>query len=347
MKIALSLVRQCRTVVAMTAATQQGAAAPLITAAAADGLVLAVTSKKIIAQGVCQLTLGEPEGRLLPDWAPGAHIDLVLPGERVRQYSLCGDRWDPFEYRIAVLREPNGHGGSAYVHDELTIGQLVPVGGPRNNFHLVPATKYLFIAGGIGITPLLPMVDQACRLGIEWSLIYGGRSLQSMAYITELAAHGTAVILWPQDCKGLIDLEAALASAGPDTMVYCCGPDPLLTAMQSHCKDWPPGRLRIERFVPAPIPAPLRNQPFEVHLQRSNRSVTIGPGVSVLDALHKAGATVLSSCRRGVCGTCETSVVSGIPDHRDSLLSDTERAANDRMYPCVSRSCSDQLVLDL
>jgi ferredoxin-NADP reductase len=294
------------------------------------------------------LTLEHPAGRRLPDWTPGAHLDLVLPGGLTRQYSLCGDRWDAFSYRVAVLREPDSRGGSAYVHGELAEGDLVAIGGPRNNFALAPSERYLFVAGGIGITPLLPMIHQAELLGADWRLLYGGRTRRSMAFTGELARHGDRVTLAPQDEHGLLDLERWLPEQpGPDLKVYCCGPAGLLEAVERRCAGWPAGRLRTERFAAADLGAPARNEPFEVELRRSGVSVTVTPGQSVLEAINRAGIGVLSSCRQGLCGTCETGVLEGEPDHRDALLDDAERAAADCMIVCVSRARSDRLVLDL
>lgn len=309
---------------------------------------LAVTSKEVVSQGVVSLTLTHPDGRRLPDWAPGAQIDLILPSGVTRQYSLCGDRWDPCSYRVAVLHEPAGRGGSAYVHDVLTVGDLVGVGGPRNNFPLVPAPRYMFIAGGIGITPLIPMMAQANLMGIEWTLVYGGRTRSSMGFLDELSSYGDRVIIAPQDEVGLLDLPTWLgAAAGDDTKVYVCGPEPLLTAVEQCCDDWPIGKLRTERFVPKQQCAPVRTTPFDVELARSGITVSVTPDGNVLDAVQRAGVNVLSSCREGTCGTCETAVLKGTPDHRDSILDDSERDSADCMFICVSRSCSDRLVLDL
>ncbi|MBR7835601.1 oxidoreductase [Actinospica durhamensis] len=316
-----------------------------------------VESKQVVADGVVALTLTRPDGGRLADWTPGAHIDLILPADgrradglghsATRQYSLCGDRWDPARYRVAVLREPDGRGGSAYVHDVLEPGDLVGVGAPRDNFPLVPSERYLFLAGGIGITPLLPMIHQAALLGADWHLWYAGRSLAAMAFAGELAdAHGDRVHLAPGDRAARIDLTALLAQPQPGTKIYCCGPTRLLDAVTRATAHWPAHTLRTERFAAAP-PLPARATAFEVHLRRTGARVTVDPGVSVLDALRAAGVEVLSSCRQGVCGTCLTAVVEGRPDHRDALLADHERAAGDRMLVCVSRSCDDRLVLDL
>ncbi|WP_406430212.1 PDR/VanB family oxidoreductase [Streptomyces sp. NBC_01589] len=311
-------------------------------------VTLEIRSKDAVADGVVSLTLSRPDGGRLPDWTPGSHIDLVLPDGTIRQYSLCGDRWDAHSYRIAVLREPAGRGGSAYVHERLAPGDLVGVGGPRNNFPLVPAGQYLFIAGGIGITPLLPMIQQAELMCVDWSLLYGGRTRPSMAFREELSqTYADRVHLAPQDECGLLDLATWLGEPAPGTKVYCCGPAPLLAATERACSAWPPYSLRTERFAAAVQTTPVRGTPFEVELRRTGSTVTVEPGMSVLHAIRRAGADVLSSCEQGTCGTCLTSVLEGVPDHRDSLLAEHERAANDCMFPCVSRSCGDRLVLDI
>ncbi len=308
---------------------------------------LRVTAKDVVADGVVVLTLARPDGARLPDWTPGAHVDLVLPGGVTRQYSLCGDRFDAFRYRVGVLREPEGRGGSAYVHDTLAVGDAVPVGGPRNNFPLVPSQRYLFLAGGIGITPLLPMVHQADLLGADWTLVYGGRRRASMAFLGELAGYGDRVHVVPQDEQGLLDLPRWLGAVREGVRVYCCGPAPLLDAVETACAHWPPHTLRTERFTPKELPAPVRDEPFAVELARTGTTVTVTRDRTVLEAVRSVGVDVLSSCRQGTCGTCETDVLAGVPEHRDSILGDAEREAGDCMFPCVSRSLGDRLVLDL
>ncbi|WP_029537692.1 PDR/VanB family oxidoreductase [Rhodococcus erythropolis] len=317
-------------------------------AAGLAAAALRVTAKEVVSECVVALTLRHPDNDRLPDWAPGAHIDLVLPSGDTRQYSLCGDRWDAYSYRIGVLREPNGRGGSAFIHDSLAVGDMVRVGGPRNNFPLVPAPKYLFIAGGIGITPMIPMIAQAELMGIDWQLLYGGRTRSSMAFLGELARYGDRVTVAPQDECGLLELSTWLtAASAAATKVYVCGPEPLLNAAEMCCADWQVGMLRTERFVPKTQGTPVRDEPFDVELARSGLIMTVTPDISVLDAVQRAGVNVLSSCGEGTCGTCETAVLSGAPDHRDSILDDDERSAGECMLICVSRSCSDRLVLDL
>jgi ferredoxin-NADP reductase len=316
-------------------------------AVSADVATLRVTGKKRVAGDVLTLELASPQGLRLRDWSPGSHIDLVLPNGMTRQYSLCGDRWDPFTYRVGVLREQSGRGGSAFVHDELDVGDQVGVGGPRNNFAMVPSEQYLFVAGGIGITPLLPMVAQAELLGVDWRLLYGGRTRTSMAFLDELSTYGDRVQVVPQDEFGLLDLPAFLGSPRPGVAIYSCGPAPLLAAMEAACAGWPAHTLRTERFVGEELGGPVRTAPFEVELARTGAIVTVTPSTTVLEAVAMAGVDVLSSCRQGICGTCETTVLEGVPDHRDALLDDAERLANDCMFICVSRARSDRLVLDL
>jgi ferredoxin-NADP reductase len=300
---------------------------------------LVVHARERVADGVIALELRDPAGAELPAWTPGAHLDLLLPNSLVRQYSLCGDPADRTAYRLAVLREPAGRGGSAWNHAELHPGTPVLVRGPRNNFPLVPYERYLFIAGGIGITPLVPMIAAAEAAGARWSLVYGGRTRSAMAFARELReAHGGRVTLWPQDERGLIDLGVL----GGDALVYCCGPPPLLEAVAERC---PPDRLRLERFAPVTPAAPAGS--FEVELAVTGRTLTVPPDRSVLDVLEEAGVPILSSCREGTCGTCETTVLAGEVEHRDTLLTPAERAANDTMFVCVSRAACPRLVLEL
>lgn len=296
-----------------------------------------------LADDVIGLTLCRPDGGDMPEWAPGAHVDLLLDNGLVRQYSLCGDPAERGELRIAVLLEPDGRGGSAFVHDELIAGSKIRIRGPRNNFPLVPAQRYLFVAGGIGITPILPMVE-SMRPEHDWRLVYGGRTLTSMAFADRLARH-PQVELHPQDWHGLLDLESLLDEPDDDTVIYCCGPESLLEAIAKASAHWPESALHVERFKP--LPDVGESTPFEVDLARSGRTVHVPADRSILAALEEAGLSLLSSCREGTCGTCETDVLDGVPDHRDSLLTDAERAACDSMMICVSRSRSSRLTLDL
>jgi ferredoxin-NADP reductase len=311
-------------------------------------LRLRVDRRRTGAEGVVVLDLRAADGADLPAWSAGAHVDLRLPGGLTRQYSLCGNPADPAVWRIAVLREPESRGGSAHVHDALVEGAEVEVRGPRNHFPLVPAPRYLFIAGGIGITPMLPMVDAAEAAGASWELHYGGRSRRSMAFLESLEeAAGQQVTVHPQDEVGLIDLDRLLGAPREDTLVYCCGPEPLLLAVEQRCVDWPTGSLHLERFAPKDVGEPVFTDSFEVELATSGLSLTVPPEKSVLQVVEEAGVSVLSSCTEGTCGTCETTVLSGEVDHRDSLLTSAEQAANDTMFICVSRAACPKLVLEL
>jgi ferredoxin-NADP reductase len=310
-------------------------------------LRLRVDRRATGAEGVVVLDLRDPSGAELPAWSAGAHIDLRLPGGLTRQYSLCGDPADRTVWRIGVLREPESRGGSAHVHEELVAGAEVEVRGPRNHFPLLPAPRYVFIAGGIGITPILPMIATADSAGARWELHYGGRSRRSMAFLESIEQLSGHLTLHPQDEVGLIDLDRILGTPQPDTLVYCCGPEPLLQAVEQHCAGWPDGSLHLERFAPKDVGEPVLTGSFEVELSLSGLSVTVPPEKSVLQAVEEAGISVLSSCQEGTCGTCETTVLSGEVDHRDSLLTPAEQAANDTMFICVSRAACPTLVLEL
>ncbi|MGF0175205.1 PDR/VanB family oxidoreductase [Streptomyces sp. Marseille-Q5077] len=304
---------------------------------------LVVGHREFTADGVLALTLRHPLGEQLPAWEPGAHIDVVLGPELERQYSLCGDPADRTAWRIAVLREPDGRGGSAHVHEQVGQGGKVRVRGPRNHFRLEPAPRYLFIAGGIGITPILPMLAAAEAAGAEWTLLYGGRTRQSMAFAAELGPYGERVTLAPQDESGLLDLASALDAVPTGTLVYCCGPGPLLDAVEARC---PSGVLRVERFRAKEQPVGEDGE-FDIELAQSGLTLTVAPGVSVLDTVRAAGIEVLFSCTEGTCGTCETDVLDGAPDHRDSVLTREEQESGETMMICVSRCRGKRLVLDL
>ncbi|MET8081940.1 PDR/VanB family oxidoreductase [Streptomyces sp. NPDC005303] len=304
---------------------------------------LVVDRRDSAADGVLALTLRHPLGEQLPAWEPGAHIDVVLGPGLERQYSLCGDPSDRMSWRIAVLREPAGRGGSAHVHEQLEQGDKVRVRGPRNHFALRPAPRYRFIAGGIGITPILPMLAAAEAAGAQWTLLYGGRTRESMAFTEELSRYGDRVTVAPQDETGLLDLASVLDGVPEGTLVYCCGPGPLLDAVEARS---PAGLLHVERFTPKEQLVG-ENTEFEVELAQTGTTVTVAADVSVLDAVRASGVEVLFSCTEGTCGTCETDVLDGTPDHRDSVLTDEEREAGETMMICVSRCRGKKLVLDL
>lgn len=312
-------------------------------------LTLRVRQIRWESDGVVSLELTRLDHGELPEWAPGSHLDLALPGAITRQYSLCGSPADRDAWRIAVLREPHSRGGSVAVHERLRPGDHIDVVGPRNNFVLEPAANYLFVAGGIGITPILPMIESADRAGSRWSLLYGGRTRSTMAFLDELTRHGSLVDVQAQDEVGLPDLDGYLGSPRPDTLIYCCGPEGLLRAVEARCAHWPAGALHVERFAAKPRPDsdPGTERDFEVELAKSGRTIVCPAGKTILDALESEGVDPPNSCREGICGTCETVVLDGVPDHRDSLLSDEERSANKTMMICVGRALSRRIVLDM
>jgi ferredoxin-NADP reductase len=312
---------------------------------------LVVHRRHAAADGVVALDLVDPQGDDLPAWEPGAHVDLLLDEGLVRQYSLCGDPRDAKTWRVGVLLDPASRGGSRHVHDRLVEGGNVRVRGPRNHFALVDSPRYLFIAGGIGITPIIAMIDSAQQAGSDWTLIYLGRSRTTMAFADALAdSYGDRVTLWPNDQKGQFDLASALNEPADQTLVYCCGPEPLLTAVEQHCARWPEGSLHIERFAakaPSAEPTEGALESFQVVCQRSGVTVEVSEDVPILDALEDADIPIMSSCLEGICGTCVATVLEGTPDHRDSMLTEAERASGNKILTCVSRSRSEKLVLDL
>jgi len=318
-------------------------------ALAEPSLTLTVARKEEVAEGVVRLTLRDSEGSSLPRWSPGAHIDLVLRDDLVRQYSLCGDVADPGQFEVCVLREQASRGGSAYVHDQLAEGAVIGVKGPRNHFQLVDARRYVFIAGGIGITPIIPMIKSVAERGADWQLVYGGRSRDTMAFRDQLmSAYPDRVDIRPQDETGLLDISGIvdeLSGAG-DAVIYCCGPEPLLAAVEeaSQSRDV---ELHVERFAPKAGVLDGPHEAFEVELARSGKTLAVPADCSIIEVLEDAGVEVPYSCEEGICGTCKTTVLAGVPDHHDSVLTAEEHAAGDCMTICVSRSRSPRLVLDL
>lgn len=289
-------------------------------------LRLLVASYEEVAEGVVQLRL---EGRDLPRWEPGAHLDLVLPSGLVRQYSLCGDPADTSAYTVATRLVADGRGGSREVHERLAEGMELEVRGPRNRFPLVEAASYVFVAGGIGITPILPML-RALPDGVEWRLLYCGRSRESMPFLKELEELDRVTVV-----TGAPDLDALDVPEG--AAVYCCGPEGLMAAVEERFP-----QVHLERFTPR---ASAPGAAFEVELRRSGRTLTVPADSSVLAAVRAELPNTLYSCEQGFCGTCRQRVLEGEVDHRDELLTDAERGGS--MLICVSRARSERLVLDM
>ncbi|MGP3926134.1 2Fe-2S iron-sulfur cluster-binding protein [Streptomyces sp. 8N616] len=327
------------------AARSAGSSAKRVPAAQTPVTVAAV---RRAAEQVVELDLRRPDGGELPTWQPGAHVDLVLPSGTVRQYSLCGDPEQRDVYRIAVLREPRGRGGSVEAHT-LAPGAAVAVRGPRNHFRLADAPSYLFLAGGIGIAPLLPMIRQLAARGADWRLVYRGGSRRAMAYADDLLRdHPDRVLVSVSDTDPRPDLAGLLAGTPRGVAVYCCGPAPLMDAvaatMPAACPQW---RLHLERFAAATRSGTGPDTPFEAELACSGRIVPVPVGTSLLTALQTVEATLDFSCEGGVCGSCETRVLDGAPDHRDGVLQPHERDRRDVIHPCVSRAHGPRIVLDL
>ncbi|MDG3008904.1 oxidoreductase [Rhodococcus sp. D2-41] len=312
---------------------------------------LVVRARTVVAedQDVVSLVLEAPGGGALPSWRPGAHLDLELPSGRLRQYSLCGDPADGHRYRIAVRRIPDGGGGSVEVHDRLAVGAELTVRGPRNAFafavpgHGSTAQKLRFVAGGIGITPILPMVRLAHRLGLDWSMVYTGRRRETLPFLDELASFGDRVTVRTDDVDGLPDAGALLGEVGASTAVYCCGPVPMLDVLRGAVRSARGVEFHFERFAAPPV---VDGKEFEVELARTGEVVTVPADKTALEAIGAVRPDIPYSCRQGFCRTCEVRVLDGTPEHRDTTLTDEERE-NGGMLICVSR-CAEggRLVLD-
>lgn len=310
---------------------------------------LVVAAKQLVANDIVAIELRSPDGSRLPAWQPGAHIELrfeTAGAQLRRQYSLCGDPDGPV-WRIAVLREQAGRGGSAYLHDAVNVGDVLSFDGPRNHFELKPSNHYLFVAGGIGITPILPMVRSVAGRGESWELVYCARTEDRVAFADDLTAFPSEnVTIHIDERDGLLDIDQIVAGRDSDTSVYACGPVGLLHAVESRA-DAATWRYYFEQFVPNEPVDPSTNRAFEVVLGSTNVRYLVVPDVSILDVLNAHGHEIPFSCHEGTCGTCETGVLEGIPDHRDSVLSREEQAENDCMMLCVSRAKTPHIVLDL
>lgn len=309
-------------------------------------LTVRVDATRRAAESVTAFELRAVDGGSLPAWEPGAHLDVHLPSGLVRQYSLCGDPRDLASYRIAVLADAGGRGGSLEVHRELRAGERLEIGLPRNNFPLVDSDRYVFVAGGIGITPMLAMARQAARDGKDWRLVYGARTAEHFAFASELLSlEGAAerVSLIANDTDGNADL-GALVSDSHGAQVYCCGPPGLMGALTALMEG--AGRsqdLHLELFSPlaAPPAAQEGDAPaggFTLTLAASGLQVEVGAEETALAAIRRAGVEHPSSCEMGFCGTCEVRVVEGEVDHRDDLYTESERQSGGCMLVCVSRA---------
>jgi ferredoxin-NADP reductase len=290
-----------------------------------------------------------PDGATLMDVEPGAHIDVALPNGITRQYSLISPGPAPDRYTVAVKRDPNSRGGSRFMHDELRVGQLVTITGPRNNFRLREGTAHtVLIAGGIGITPIWCMVQRLRALPAQsasWTLHYSCRTRAEAAFLGGLTQCPQVHLNFDDESGKVIDLAAVIAQAPPAAHLYCCGPTPMLAAFEQATANWPDDQKHVEYFTAKEAPALAGG--FVVELRRSGKEFVIPAGKSILEVLREAGMDLSYSCEQGICGACETRVISGVPEHRDSVLTPAEQAANTTVMICCAGSKSERLVLDL
>jgi ferredoxin-NADP reductase len=315
-------------------------------------ITLRVRRRAEIAVNALLLELESASGGMLPDWPPGAHLDIHLPSGLTRQYSLCGAREDRSTYVVVVLREPHGRGGSEEIYREFRVGTEFISSKPRDHFRLVDASEYVLIAGGIGITPIKAMVDELRARGARWRLHYGGRSREHMAFVDELVdLGGDNVSIVPQDVDGLLDVPAIIGNLSPEAAVYCCGPAPLLDAVLTACAEAGASeRLHFERFVPPTDGAGFvtdGDTAFEVELRSSGVTLQVPADKTLLEVVQSVLPDVPFSCTEGYCGSCESVVLDGEPDHRGSLMTPEEHDEEGTMLICVGRSKSHRIVLDL
>ena len=304
------------------------------------------------AESINSYELVAPTGGDLAPFAAGSHIDLHLSNGMIRSYSLVNDQRELSRYVIAVNKDAAGRGGSRFIHDTIRVGDIIRISPPRNNFTLEETADHsVLIAGGIGITPLLSMVRRLEALGRPWKLFYAAKTRGAAAFLEELNAFRTdgrsniQVDLDDERSGRVFDLGGIVGSTPAAAHLYCCGPLPMLEAFEAAAADRPPYQVHVEYFKAKEKPAAEGG--FEVRLARSNRTLKVQPGKTILDALLDAGIAVNYSCAEGVCGTCETRVVDGIPDHRDLFLSKEEHATNKTMMVCCSGTKSPVLTLDI
>jgi ferredoxin-NADP reductase len=300
-----------------------------------------VTKREPVAPDVVALTLADPGGGLLPSWTPGGHIDVRLPSGRRRQYSLCGPPGRRTDYRIAVRRIADGAGGSIEMHEAYDVGDTLVFEGPRNAFYLGAAERdVLFVAGGIGVTPILPMVRAAAQRGMSWRAVYAGRSREYMPFLDELVSlDPERVTVWADDERGgVAGARELLAGVGPVTAVYVCGPTAMLEAVRAARGEFADAPLHYERFSPPPV---VDGSAFELELARSRRVLAVPANRSALEVMRDVDPNTPYSCRQGFCGTCKVKVLAGQVDHRGRVA-----VAEDEMLVCVSRSGGGRVVID-
>lgn len=312
-----------------------------------QNLAMRIAAIREEALGIRSYVLESEDGSALPPFTAGAHIDVLLDNGMVRSYSLTSDPEDRKSYEIAVLRDASSRGGSAFVFDNLRVGSRLSVSRPRNHFPLDEAAPFsVLFAGGIGITPMLPMVWHLEALGREWKLYYSARSRAGAAFLNALLPLSSKVHFHcDEECGGFLDIREIVRQLPAGTHVYACGPKPMLAAFQDACSDLDPRAVHLEHFSAAE--KVTESTSFEVHLARTARTLKVEENVSILDRLLEEGLDIPYSCREGTCGECEVKVLDGVPDHRDVVLSKKKRAENKVMMICCSRARTESLTLDL
>jgi vanillate O-demethylase ferredoxin subunit len=314
-------------------------------------LAVRVAAKRAEAVDICTFELVDAAGGALPAFSAGAHIDVQIPGGLTRQYSLSNDPAESHRYLIAVLRDPASRGGSAAMHDAVHEGDILHISTPKNHFPLAhEAKRSLLLAGGIGITPILCMAERLAVAGAEFEMHYCTRSWERTAFVERIGTSSFAprVHFHHSDQGRRLDVATLLAMPDVGTHLYVCGPRRFMDSVldTARAQGWAEHQLHYEFFSAAPMKSD-DDASFDVKIASSGRTVRVAAGQTVVQALAAAGVEVPTSCEQGVCGTCLTRVLEGTPDHRDSYLTDEERAANDQFLPCCSRAKSAVLVLDL
>jgi ferredoxin-NADP reductase len=312
----------------------------------AETLALRLDAIRYVARDIHAFELVSPSGGVLPPAEAGAHIGLILPNGTIRQYSLVHASSTLTRYEVAVKRDIKSRGGSHYMHDQLKVGTVLRVEPMRNNFPLTDdAPNSVFFAGGIGVTPILAMLERLQVLGRPSTLYYASRETEDFAYLPQLRALTTVHQHVDAESGQVLDIAAIIASLPREAHLYCCGPAPMMAAFESATADWPRPQIHVEYFTAREAAATEGG--YTVALARSGREFQIPSGKSILHVLREAGITLTSSCEQGVCAACETHVLEGIPDHRDAILSPAERSSNTMMMICCSGSKTPRLVLDL
>ena len=317
--------------------------APLPPVSQPQARTMVVGSLNHVARGILSVRLLPLGGGQLPVWQPGAHITVHLPSGMERQYSLCGDPAERTHFDIAVLKTEESEGGSEWIHSSFTPGMTLEVTGPLNHFELEPANEYLFIAGGIGITPIKAMIESLPERR-HWNLIYAGRSRGTMAFLDELLERYPDRIQVHASDEATATLDVYASVSSTTAQVYCCGPESLMSAVASFV---PADRMHFERFIPLTRESLTPARDITVTCRKSKKSFVVPAEGNILESLENNGLPVLGSCRKGVCGSCEVRVVDGQPIHLDSVMDDAEKDKLRIMYPCVSRAEGTQLTLDL